>query len=42
MAGLPGVEPLEEVGGELGVFSDEGVKLMVGRGGGVDGGVRVA
>ena len=36
------VEFLEEVGGELGIFSDEGVKLMVGRGGGVDGRVGVS
>jgi len=37
VAGLSVVELLEEVGGELGVFPDEGVELMVGRGGGVDG-----
>jgi len=42
VVGLPGIELLKEVGGKLGIFSDEGVKLMVGRGRGVDGGVRVA
>jgi len=42
VVGLLGVELLEESGGELGVFSGEGVKFMVGRGGGVDRWVRVA
>ena len=42
MVGLAVVEFLEDVGGELGVFSDEGVKLVVGRRWGVDGGVGVS
>ncbi len=37
MAGLLVVELLEEVGGKLGIFPNEGVKFMVGRGWGVDG-----
>ncbi len=37
MVGLSVIEFLEEVGGELGIFSNEGVELMVGRGGEVDG-----
>ena len=37
-----GVEFLEEVGGELGVLPDEGVKFVVGRCRGVDGQVGVS
>ncbi len=36
------VELLEEVGCELGIFSNEGVKLMVGRCWGIDGRVGVS
>ena len=36
------IEFLEKVGGELGVFSDECVELVVGRRWGVDGGVGVS
>jgi len=42
MAGLAVIELLEEVGGKLGVFSDECVELVVGRRWGVDGGVGVS
>src|SRR6266851_3611023 len=42
VAGLSGVELLEEVRGDDGVISDEGVEVMVGRCWGVDGRVRVA
>ncbi len=42
MAGLAVVEFLEEVGSDDGVVSDEGVELMVGRGWGVDGRVRIS
>src|SRR5216683_5167282 len=41
MAGLSVVELLEEVGGDDGVVSDEGVEFMVGRCWGVDRQVRV-
>jgi len=37
VSGLSVVEFLEKIGSKLGVFSDEGVKLMAGRGRGVDG-----
>jgi len=40
--GLAVIELLEEVGGELGVFSDERVELVVGRRWGVDGWVGVS
>ena len=40
--GLLVVEFLEEVGSELGVFSDKGVKFMASRCWGVDGWIRVA
>ncbi len=33
VAGLSVIEVLEEVGGELGVFPDKGVEVMVGQGG---------
>ncbi len=42
MAGLSVVELLEEVCGDDGVISDEGVELMVGGRWGVDGRVRVS
>ncbi len=42
VAGLAVVEFLEEVGSDDGVVSDEGVELMVGRGWGIDGWVRVS
>ena len=42
MAGLAVIELLEEVGSELGVFSNEGVELMVGQCWGVDGWVGVS
>src|SRR5216683_1329569 len=42
MAGLAVVELLEEVCGDDGVVSDEGVEVMVGRRWGVDGRVRVS
>ena len=42
VAGLSGVEFLEEVCGDDGVVSDEGVEFMVGGCGGIDGRVRVS
>ncbi len=42
VAGLTVVEFLEEVGGELGIFSNEGVEFMAGRCWGIDGQVRVS
>ncbi len=42
MAGLAGVKFLEDVGGELGVLSDEGVEVMAGQCWGVDGQVGVS
>ena len=42
VADLSVVEVLEEVCGDVGVVSDEGVEFMAGRCGGVDGRVRVS